>query len=61
VARERNTAADNGRGLRDPLLATVAALLLGAVWHVSHSHMRAVALPRASGGALTPAPAAPPR
>jgi hypothetical protein len=30
VPRERTSAADNWRGLRDPLLATAAAILFGA-------------------------------
>jgi hypothetical protein len=55
VPREHNSAADNWRGLRVPLLATVAAIWLGAVWYVFDYHFGA------SGVALTPAPSAPPR
>jgi hypothetical protein len=51
MPRERNSAADNWSGLRVPLLATVAALLLGTVCYVFDSHFGA------SGFALTPAPA----
>jgi hypothetical protein len=51
VPREHNSAADNWCGLRLPILATVAALLLGAVCYVFDSHFGE------SGFALTPTPA----
>jgi hypothetical protein len=42
VPRERNSAADNWRGLRVPLLATVAAIWLVAVWYVFDSRFGAL-------------------
>jgi hypothetical protein len=55
MLRERNSAEDNWSGLRVPLVATAAALLLGAVCYVFDSHFGA------SGFALTPSASMPSR